>query len=145
MSNFYEPGGRIEDSPVSREAYSEGETMHGQGHQQYGAPQPGYGYGWYGYGPGPVARLRHRYPTETKPFFLTSEFWAALVAVVALAITAGASDSIDAWRFWQLATAITAAYLLSRGLAKVATRSHASDPREQLDLSRLHGREHERH
>jgi hypothetical protein len=45
------------------------------------------------------------------------------------------SDSIDAWRFWLLATGITSAYLLSRGIAKSGTRSNASDPREQMNLN----------
>jgi hypothetical protein len=131
MSNMY-GGGGVEDAPLARERYAEAETMHGPQHQ-YGPPmhQP-YGYG---YGMGGFPRMRRQYPVETKPFFLTSEFAAALIAVVALAITAAVSDSIDAWRFWLLATGITSAYLLSRGIAKSGTRSNASDPREQMNLN----------
>ncbi|HEY0416058.1 MAG TPA: hypothetical protein VGC78_06700 [Gaiellaceae bacterium] len=141
MSNYYE-GGRVEDAPLGREGQAEAETMYAP--PQHYAPQ-GYGYG-YGYGMRGMPRLRRQYPIETKPFFLTSEFAAAVVAVVALAITAAASDTIDAWRFWLLATGITCAYLLSRGIAKSGTRSNATDPREQLDLTRRGDRgEHDHH
>jgi hypothetical protein len=135
MSNIY-GGGGVEDAPLAREGYSEADTMHSAPQHPYAPPahQPyGYGYG-YGYGMGGFPRMRRQYPIETKPFFLTSEFAAALVAVVALAITAAASESIDAWRFWLLTTGITCAYLLSRGIAKSGTRSNASDPREQMNL-----------
>jgi hypothetical protein len=126
MSSYF-GAGRTEDQPLARE----GETAVQQPppHQYPPQFQPPYGYG------GSFARLRRQYPIETKPFFLTSEFAAAVIAVLTLAITAGASDSIDAWRFWLLATAITCAYLLSRGIAKSGTRSNASDPREQMDLN----------
>jgi hypothetical protein len=141
MSNL-DPG-RVEDSPLGR-GYGDAETMHGPPHQY--PPQHYYGqqqmYGGYGM---PMSRFRRQYPIETKPFFLTSEFAAAAVAVIALAITAAASDSIDAWRFWLLTTAITVGYLLSRGIAKCGTKSHASDPREQLNLNLpFGGNDHER-
>ena len=42
----------------------------------YGPPQYGYGY-----------RMRPQWPVETKPFFLTSEFWGAVIACVRIAIT----------------------------------------------------------
>ena len=144
MSNF-EPG-RVEDSPLGR-GYGDAETLHSPPHQYppqqyYGAPQQMYG----AYGMPGISRFRRQYPIETKPFFLTSEFAAALLAVIALAITAAASDSIDAWRFWMLTTAITAAYLLSRGIAKCGTKSNASDPREQLNLNWPRGdNDHEHH
>jgi hypothetical protein len=129
MSN-YQAGGRVEDAPLGRDVVSEGDTLHSP-QQQYPQVPQGYGYG-YGYG---LPRLRRQYPIETKPFFLTSEFAAAVLAVLALAITAAASDSIDAWRFWLLTTGITSAYLLSRGIAKSGTRSNASDPREQMKVN----------
>ena len=143
MSNYYE-GGRVEDAPLAREGYADAETMHGSPQQHaYGpAVPPGYGYG-YGYRLRGLPRLRRQYPIETKPFFLTSEFAAAVIAVIALAITAASSTSIDAWRFWLLTTGITSAYLLSRGIAKSGTRSNASDPREQLNLN-LPGNDHDR-
>lgn len=80
-----------------------------------------------------LSYLRRQYPVETRPFYLTSEFAAAVIAVIALAITAGASSTIDAWRFWLLTTAITVAYLLSRGLAKSGSQTLGRDPRNELD------------
>jgi hypothetical protein len=74
-------------------------------------------------------------PIETKPFFLTSEFVGAVLAVAGIAITAAASDAFGAWRAWILITAVLVGYRVSRGIAKSGTRSHSSDPREQLDLS----------
>lgn len=99
-----------------------------------GAPPPGYGYGppphW---GPGPwMARRRLQHPTETKPFFLTSEFAGTLVAIIALAITAAADNSIDSRFFWLLTTIMVAAYVLSRGIAKSGSKSRAWDPRDDM-------------
>ncbi len=112
----------------------------------YGPPAPGYGpwrgpwAGRWGYGGGP----RPGFPIETKPFFLTSEFAAVLLAIVALAITAGASESIDAWRFWILTTVLVSFYVLSRGIAKSGTKSRSADPREDLLRSRGGGEARER-
>ena len=76
-----------------------------------------------------------QHPIETKPFYLTSEFVGSVLAIAGIAITAVSSDAFGAWRAWILITAITVGYVISRGIAKAATRSHADDPREQLDLS----------
>jgi hypothetical protein len=114
--------------------------------QQHQHPQQPYGYGQgqgyaqphsYGYG-GPSAwgmRPRRQFPIETKPFFLTSEFVGAVLAIAGIAITAAASDSFGAWRAWLLITAVVVGYMVSRGIAKSGTRSNSSDPREQLDLN----------
>ncbi len=100
------------------------------------AAQYQYGPQGYGYGPPPWAmRLRRQYPIETKPFFLTSEFVGAVLAIAGIAITAASSDAFGAWRAWILITAITVGYLVSRGIAKSGTRSHADDPRENVDLN----------
>jgi hypothetical protein len=101
----------------------------------YGPPQ-GYGYG------GPSSwgmRPRREYPIETKPFFLTSEFVGSVLAIAGIAITAASSDAFGAWRAWILITAIMVGYMLSRGIAKSGTRSHSSDPRENLDLNWARG------
>lgn len=76
---------------------------------------------------------RPHWPSETKPFFLTSEFWALVAGVFALGITAGASESVDARMFWILTTAMGCAYMIARGLAKAGTRSRADDPRERFE------------
>jgi hypothetical protein len=95
------------------------------GEYGYGPPM---GYGGWGYG----RMMRPALPVETKPFFLTSEFWGAVALIIGLAITAGTSESVDARLFWMLATGITAAYLISRGIAKSGTKSRSWDPREEL-------------
>lgn len=126
MSNFDEDV----DAPLARER---GNTTYQQRpvRPQQRGYDPGYGYGaqW-------GTRPRRQFPIETKPFFLTSEFAASLLAVAGIAITAMSSDSFGAWRAWVLITAVTVAYLLSRGIAKSGTRSNAVDPREELDWCR---------
>jgi hypothetical protein len=80
-------------------------------------------------------RPRRVHPIETKPFFLTSEFVGSVLAIAGIAITAASSDALGAWRAWILITAVVVGYMVSRGIAKSGTRSHADDPREHLDLS----------
>jgi hypothetical protein len=89
------------------------------------------GYSGYGYRPRPVWS---RGMTETKPFFLTSEFFACALAVIAMAIAVATADNFDSPRFWTLITGIVAAYVISRGIAKSGTKSRAVDPREDMDL-----------
>jgi hypothetical protein len=62
---------------------------------------------------------------ETKPFFLTSEFWVAVALVIALFIAT--SGNIDAPLAWTLVTVVSAAYVLSRGLAKSGSRHFDRD------------------
>jgi hypothetical protein len=69
-------------------------------------------------------------PSETKPFFLTSEFFLAFVAWLALLITSVSTDSVDAWAFSLLSIAIATGYMVSRGFAKANTPSRGWDPRE---------------
>jgi hypothetical protein len=75
---------------------------------------------------------RSDYTSETKPFYLTSEFLVFALYLMGLAIAASTSPSIDARLFWILATAVVFAYIVSRGIAKAATRSRAHDPREDV-------------
>ena len=88
------------------------------------------GYGPWGYGGG--FRARPPVPIETKPFFLTSEFFGVLVLIAAMAIGAATNDGFDARLFWILTTALVAAYVVSRGIAKSGTKSRSWDPREEL-------------
>lgn len=65
----------------------------------------------------------HRSPparafTETRPFWLTSEFGAAVLAIAGIAVTAAATDGFGAFHAWILISVIALGYLLSRGLAK---------------------------
>jgi hypothetical protein len=90
--------------------------------------------------PPPYGYQRPRRSIETKPFFLTSEFVGSVLAIAGIAITAASSDAFGAWRAWILITAITVGYMISRGIAKSGTHSHADDPREHLDLGRGQGK-----
>jgi hypothetical protein len=83
-----------------------------------------------------AAQPRTAYTSETKPFFLTSEFLVFVLFVMGLAIGTATSDEVDPRLFWILTTVATCAYMLSRGIAKAASRSRAYDPREDLDLGR---------
>ena len=80
-----------------------------------------------------VAPPRTAYTSETKPFFLTSEFIVFVLYLMGLGIAASTSPSIDAQLFWILATVAVSFYMLSRGLAKAGTKSRARDPREEID------------
>ena len=75
---------------------------------------------------------RHVHDTETRPFFVTSEFLVYVLLLMGLAITASTSESVDARFFWEWATLASIAYMLSRGFAKSGSRSRAWDPREDL-------------
>jgi hypothetical protein len=75
---------------------------------------------------------RGEFTSETKPFYLTSEFLVFALYLMGLAIAASTSPSIDARLFWILSTVVATAYILSRGIAKAATRSRAYDPREDI-------------
>ena len=77
---------------------------------------------------------RQDYTSETKPFYLTSEFLVLVLFEMGLGISASTSPSMDTRLFWILTTVAVVAYMVSRGLAKSGTRSRAHDPREDIDL-----------
>jgi hypothetical protein len=79
---------------------------------------------------------RQDYTSETKPFYLTSEFLVFVLYVMGLGIAASTDEQIDTRLFWILATVAVVGYMLSRGIAKSASRSRAHDPREDIDLGR---------
>jgi hypothetical protein len=60
--------------------------------------------------------------SETKPFFLTSEFLVFFMAVLGVGIAMAVSDILDAQRGWTLMTAIAIGYMVSRGIAKAGAR-----------------------
>jgi len=57
---------------------------------------------------------------ETKPSFMTTEFWAMVAGIVALVVLYNVTDNPDLtlWRTSLLCTVIAAAYIVSRGWAK---------------------------
>jgi hypothetical protein len=88
-----------------------------QGGQQGGQSQ---GFGW---GP-PQQQQRRR---GEKPFFMTSEFLVLLASVAAVVIAAAVADNFGADRAWTLVTVLAAAYMVSRGLSKVARGDGRTD------------------
>jgi hypothetical protein len=82
------------------------------------------------------APTRAVHDSETRPFFVTSEFLAYALFLMGLAITAASSPSIDAQFFWRYTAFATIGYMLSRGLAKSGSRSRSHDPREDLDFTK---------
>jgi hypothetical protein len=136
MSHYEEGRDGVQNAPISRDPAG-GTATYSPGPQPMAPAAYGYGTQW-------EMRPRRVYPIETKPFFLTSEFVGAVLAIAGIAITAASSDAFGAWRAWILITAVTVGYMVSRGIAKSGTRSHADDPREHLDLNWSRGHDHGR-
>ncbi len=67
-------------------------------------------------------RDSHRYRAwrETKPSFMTTEFWAMVAGIAALVVLYNVTDNPDLtlWRTSLLCTVIASAYIVSRGWAK---------------------------
>jgi hypothetical protein len=83
-----------------------------------------------------AAPPRTAYTSETKPFFLTSEFLLLVLLLMGLGIGTATTADVDPRLFWILATVVSSFYMLSRGIAKSGSRSRAYDPREVIDLGR---------
>lgn len=66
---------------------------------------------------------------ETKPFFLTSEFWSSLIVAIGVLIAALVQDEFNAQEAWTLVTALSIGYMIARGLSRAGTRY--SDERKQ--------------
>jgi hypothetical protein len=66
----------------------------------------------------PVRDLR-----ETKPSFMTTEFWAMLAGIVGIAViyNASADASLNLFRACLLGTVIATGYIVSRGFAKAGS------------------------
>jgi hypothetical protein len=86
---------------------------------QQGGQQGGFGWGGQSQHQG-----RHR---GEKPFFLTSEFLTLLASIAAIVIAAAVADNFGADRAWTLVTVLAAAYMVSRGLSKVARGDGRND------------------
>ena len=55
---------------------------------------------------------------ETKPSFLTTEFYAMIGSIAAILVAAAQADNFEAPRAWTLVAAVAIGYMVSRGLAK---------------------------
>jgi hypothetical protein len=100
---------------------------------------------YYGYGApygrhfgGRMGRGMNSGWSETKPFFMTSEFLATLLCIIGVCITAASTSDLNSHGAALFSTVLVAAYVISRGIAKAGTRSRASDPRDELQLGRSH-------
>jgi len=73
-------------------------------------------------------RVRRTF-TETKAFYKTSEFMVWLLSVVGVLVVTYVDDSgsLSNWHGWLLIAVLSAAYMLSRGVAKSATREPYSE------------------
>ena len=85
---------------------------------------------------GRIGRAAQRLTTETKSFFKTSEFFAYLLAVVAILIAGnsiegeeGGADFFAADKVWLYITILTVGYMVSRGIAKSGVRDPYWDER----------------
>jgi hypothetical protein len=117
------------------------QQQHQYGYQQpygqpYGAPYYG-GYGMYGRrgfgrGMGGMHGMGGSNFSETKPFFMTSEFLGTLLCIAGVCITAASARFLDAHGAALMSTILVAAYTVSRGIAKAGTRSSAWDPRDEI-------------
>ena len=137
------------DTAITRDpSQGQGQQPYQQPMQpQYQQPYGGYGYGspyGRGYGSGYGMGMRRQGGwSETKPFFMTSEFLATLLGVIAIAITAAVAEDLDSRLATALIAGLIAFYTLSRGIAKSGTRSRATDPRDELDFHRSSDHSHE--
>ncbi|MCU1351302.1 MAG: hypothetical protein JWM05_511 [Acidimicrobiales bacterium] len=68
-------------------------------------------------------RVEIRQIKETRRAFQTTEFFVLLATVAAVIVVGYAhKDSLDVARIWTLVTALSSAYMLSRGIAKAGSR-----------------------
>ena len=77
-----------------------------------------------------------RLATETKQSFKTSEFWAMVVVIVGILVSAAAikggdngTDEFIARHAWLYVSIVAAGYMISRGLAKSGVRDPYDDER----------------
>jgi hypothetical protein len=84
----------------------------------------------------------HRLSTETKQAFKTTEFWAMVVVVVAILVsaqsisggdTAPGTDSFVAKQAWLYVAIVASAYMISRGLAKSGSREPYDEDGDDSD------------
>lgn len=107
----YRPeGGNLEteERPIQSQSYGN------QGYQDHGYQPRQSG--------GPDFVQRHIETPETKEFFKTSEFFAFALAVAGVFIASAVVDGFDAQHAWNLITALTIGYMVSRGIAKAGAR-----------------------
>ena len=83
-----------------------------------------------------VGQRARRLATETKAAFKTTEFWAMVVVIVAILVSAAAikggdtgqgTDEFIARQAWLYVSIVAGSYFISRGLAKAGSRDPYTD------------------
>jgi hypothetical protein len=115
-------------SPYPQQGYVDPQFHQGQGAVQ----SDGHGSGGPGIGDRASQVARHVKTPETKEFFKTSEFivWALTVIgilIAAAVVTEGDGNDFAARSAWLYIAIISAAYIVSRGIAKAGTRRGYGD------------------
>jgi uncharacterized membrane protein len=90
----------------------------------------------------PRTGVARRLATETKASFKTTEFWAMVVVIVGILLSAalikggdtGGTDEFIARQAWLYVAIVAGAYFISRGLAKSGTRDPYWDDSGQNHL-----------
>jgi uncharacterized membrane protein YcjF (UPF0283 family) len=84
--------------------------------------------------PAAPASFARRLATETKQAFKTTEFWAMVVVIVGILVSAAAikggdngTDEFIARNAWLYVSIVAAGYMISRGLAKSGVRDPYTD------------------
>ncbi len=86
--------------------------------------------------------LSRRLTTETKSSLKTTEFWAMVVVIVAILVSAAAitggdtapgSDEFIARQAWLYVAIVAVGYMISRGLAKSGSREPYTEDRDPAD------------
>jgi hypothetical protein len=126
------PGGAFETDQARTEPFT-GQPQYAAGQQPY-AGQPQYTgaptRGGDGISASDLAKVaRNEFLTrETKPGIFTSEFFSSMIVAIAVLVSAAIVDGpngFPAEKAWLYVTILSAAYMISRGLAKAGVR-HAS-------------------
>lgn len=136
MSSYDDRDTAITRDPMQGPGYQPMPPQQYYGYPQYGRRSGG-GYGMHGMNRGGWS--------ETKPFFMTSEFLGTLLCVIAIAITAAVAEDLDSRGASLLITILVAAYTVSRGIAKAGTRSRANDFRDDVNLGSRDGQHQSQH
>ena len=74
-----------------------------------------------------TSTTRHRTNDETKPSFMTTEFYAMVGVIAAVLAAAWYSDSLGDVRAWTLVSAVAIGYMIRRGLAKSGSAHFSND------------------
>ncbi len=139
------------DTAITRDPVQQGPGYQQSPGYQQGPPQQYYGYPQYGrqfgggYGMRGMGMNRGGGWSETKPFYLTSEFLGTLLCILGICITAASTNDLDSHGAALFSAILVAAYTVSRGIAKAGTRSRANDFRDDVNLGSRDGQHQHDH